>query len=31
MNNKSAETDGNNNTGNLGLADKTQPYIWVKL
>jgi outer membrane protein len=31
MNNKSAETDGNDNTGNLGLADKTQPYIWVKL
>jgi outer membrane protein len=31
LNNKSAETDGNNKTGNLGLSDETQPYIWVKL
>jgi len=30
MNNKSAETDGNNKTGNLGLDDSTQPYIWAK-
>jgi len=31
MNNKSAETDGNNKTGNLGLGDTTQPYVWIKL
>jgi len=31
MNNKSAETDGNSKTGNLGLGDSTQPYIWAKL
>jgi len=31
MNNKSAETDGNSKTGNLGLGDSTQPYVWVKL
>ena len=31
MHNKSAETDGNNNTGNLGLANKTEPYVWIKL
>jgi outer membrane protein len=31
MNKKSAETDGDNKTGNLGLQDKNQPYIWVKL
>jgi outer membrane protein len=31
MNNKSAETDGNDKTGNLGLADKVQPYIWAKI
>ena len=31
FNNKSAETDGNNKTGNLGLEDKKQPYIWAKI
>jgi len=30
FNNKSAETDGNVNTGNLGLSDKTNPYLWAK-
>jgi len=30
FNNKNAETDGNQNTGNLGLDDKTNPYFWVK-
>lgn len=31
FNKKSAETDGNNNTGNLGLKDKKNPFIWAKL
>ena len=31
LNNKAAETDGNDKTGNLGLNDKTQPYVWVKV
>jgi len=31
LNNKSAENDGNTKTGNLGLADKQQPYIWAKI
>jgi outer membrane protein len=31
FNNKSAETDGDRNTGNLGLEDKSQPYIWAKI
>ncbi len=31
FNKKSAETDGNPNTGNLGLKDKNNPYFWVKL
>jgi outer membrane protein len=30
FNNKSAETDGNNNTGNFGLKDENNPYVWVK-
>jgi outer membrane protein len=30
FNNKSAETDGNSNSGNLGLQDKSNPYVWVK-
>jgi len=29
--NKVAETDGNTKTGNLGLEDKNQPYIWAKI
>ena len=29
--NKQAETDGNNNTGNFGLRDKNNPYLWIKL
>ncbi len=28
---KSAETDGNPNTGNLGLADKNNPFVWLKI
>jgi len=28
--NKAAETDGNNKTGNFGLKTKTNPYVWVK-
>ena len=31
FNNKAAETDGNTKTGNLGLSDKSQPYIWAKI
>jgi len=31
LNNKSAETDGNSNTGNLGLSDNSQPYFWLKV
>ena len=31
FNNKSAETDGNTNTGNFGLEDKTNPYVWLKV
>jgi len=31
FNNPSAETDGNTNTGNLGLEDKKNPYLWVKI
>ena len=31
FNNSSAETDGNINSGNLGLEDKNNPYVWVKL
>ncbi|WP_456480737.1 TIGR04219 family outer membrane beta-barrel protein [Nautilia sp.] len=30
FNNASAETDGNNNTGNFGLSDEKNPYVWVK-
>ena len=30
FNNSSAENDGNSNTGNLGLKNKTNPYLWVK-
>ena len=30
FNNSSAENDGNTKTGNLGLKDKTNPYVWVK-
>jgi len=29
--NKSAETDGNYNTGNLGLKDKNNPFVWLKI
>jgi len=29
--NKAAETDGNTNTGNLGLANTNQPYVWAKI
>ena len=31
FNNKSAETDGNCNTGNFGLENKTNPYLWLKV
>ena len=31
FNNKSAESDGNPDTGNFGLNDKTNPYIWAKV
>jgi len=31
LNNKAAETDGNTKTGNLGLEDKKQPYVWAKI
>jgi len=29
--NKQVETDGNLSTGNFGLRDKKNPYLWVKL
>jgi outer membrane protein len=28
--NKSAETDGNANTGHFGLEDENNPYVWAK-
>jgi len=28
--NKQAETDGDNNTGNFGLKDEKNPYLWAK-
>jgi len=28
--NKQAESDGNNNTGNFGLKDEKNPYVWLK-
>jgi len=28
---KSAQTDGNPNTGDFGLKTKTRPYFWIKL
>jgi len=31
MNNKAAESDGNSNTGNLGLHNTQQPFVWAKL
>jgi len=31
FNNKNAETDGNYNTGNLGLDDKNNPFVWLKI
>jgi outer membrane protein len=31
FNNSSAETDGNSNTGNFGMDDTKNPYVWVKL
>jgi len=31
FNNKSAENDGNPNTGNLGLKDKNNPFFWLKI
>jgi len=31
FNNKSAETDGNPNSGNLGLKNKNNPFVWIKL
>ena len=31
FNKSSAEVDGNPNTGNFGLDDKTNPFVWVKL
>jgi len=30
FNNSAAESDGNQNTGNLGLEDKNNPYFWIK-
>ena len=30
FNDASAENDGNSNTGNLGLDDANNPYVWVK-
>jgi outer membrane protein len=30
FNNSSAQTDGNKNTGDLGLDDENNPYVWVK-
>lgn len=31
FNNSFAQNDGNKNTGDLGLDDKNNPYIWIKL
>ena len=31
FNKKSAESDGNPNTGNLGLRDKNNPFVWLKI
>jgi len=31
FNNKNAEKDGNYNTGNLGLDDKNNPFVWLKV
>jgi len=31
MNKKSAETDGNKHTGNLGLSDEVKPYVWAQI
>ena len=31
MNKKSAETDGDTHTGNLGLSDEKNPYVWAKI
>jgi outer membrane protein len=31
FNNKSAESDGNCNSGNFGLDDSSNPYVWAKL
>jgi outer membrane protein len=31
MNNKAAENDGNDNTGNLGLSDERKPYVWAQI
>jgi len=31
FNNASAENDGNSNTGNFGLEDKKNPYVWLKI
>jgi len=31
FNNPSAERDGNSNTGNLGLKDKSNPFFWAKI
>jgi outer membrane protein len=31
FNNKAAETDGDNNTGNLGLEDTSNPYVWAQI
>jgi len=31
FNKKSAESDGNCDTGNFGLKDESNPYVWVKL
>jgi len=31
FNNKSAEDDGDDHTGNLGLHNQTRPFIWAKI
>jgi outer membrane protein len=31
FNNESAQTNGNEKTGDLGLGDKNNPYFWLKL
>lgn len=31
FNNSSAQNDGNQNTGDLGLGDKNNPYLWIKI